>query len=123
VTREALAFILVGLTALTTHWLVLVAFVSAGGLHPLAANVLGFAVAFNVSYLGHRHLTFAVRDRSHRRTLPRFLGVAVSMFLINQIFYWVLLTFSALRYDVANLIVLVTVAAVTFLLSKFWAFA
>jgi putative flippase GtrA len=123
VTREALAFGLVGLAAMTTHWLALVAFVSAAGLHPLVANVLGFAVAFNVSYFGHRHLTFAAQDRAHRRTLPRFLAVALGMFLLNQTLYWTLLTFSALRYDIANLIVLVTVAAITFVLSKFWAFA
>lgn len=122
-TRQALAFLFVGLSALTTHWLVLVLLVSGGGLDPLVANFLSFCVAFNISYVGHRHLTFAAQGRPHRRTLPRFLAVAVSIFLINQAFYWGMLTFSPLRYDVANLIVLGVVATMTFLASKFWAFS
>jgi putative flippase GtrA len=123
VTREAFAFLAVGLGALTTHWLVLVMFVSVGGLDPLVANVFGFAVAFNVSYFGHRNLTFAAHDRAHRHTLPRFATVALSIFMLNETLYWFLLTFSSLRYDIAHLLVLGAVAVITYLLSKFWAFA
>ena len=122
--RERLVFILVGLTALVTHWLMLVFAVSAFGVWPLAANVIGFAVAFNVSYFGHRNLTFAgASERSHRRTLPRFLSIALAAFAVNELLYWGLLSFTALRYDIAHLLVLGTVAVGTYLFSKFWAFA
>jgi putative flippase GtrA len=123
VSREAGFFVLVGLTALATHWLSLVLLVTAAGLEPLVANVFGFAVAFQVSYFGHRHLTFEARDRTHGRTLPRFLAVALAMFLLNEALYWLLLVATPLRYDIAHLAVLATVAGITYLFSKFWAFA
>jgi putative flippase GtrA len=123
VTREALAFVTVGVTALVTHWLVLVLAVSAFAVAPLVANVIGFAIAFNVSYFGHRRLTFAATDRPHRRTLPRFLGVALAVFAVNEALYAGLLAFTPLRYDIAHLLVLGTVAVATYVLSKFWAFA
>ena len=122
-TREALSFIAVGVSALLVHWLVVVALVPLTDLHPLIANVIAFLVAFNVSYFGHRHLTVRASDRSHRQTLPRFAAVAASSFLLNEAMYWALLTLTPLRYDVAMLLVLGTVAVLTYLLGKFWAFA
>lgn len=122
-TGEALRFIIVGVSALLTHWLVVILLVSAAGLPPLLANVFAFLVAFNVSYFGHRHLTFNASERSHRQTLPRFATVAASSFLVNETLYWLLLNFTPLRYDLAMLLVLGTVAGMTYLLGKFWAFA
>lgn len=122
-TGEALRFIIVGVSALLTHWLVVILLVSVAGLPPLGANVIAFLVAFNVSYFGHRHLTFNASERSHRQTLPRFATVAASSFLVNETLYWLLLNFTPLRYDLAMLLVLGTVAGMTYLLGKFWAFA
>jgi putative flippase GtrA len=121
--HEAFWFVLVGLGALATHWVVLIIAVSAAGLHPLVANVVGFLVAFTVSYFGHRELTFAAQDRPHRRTLFRFSAVAASMFLVNETLYWAMLSWTTFRYDIASLIVLAAVASLTFVLSKLWAFA
>jgi putative flippase GtrA len=121
--HEAVWFVLVGLSALATHWVVLILVVSGTGLHPLVANVIAFMVAFNVSYFGHRELTFAAQDRPHRRTASRFAAVAASMFLVNEVLYWALLSWTTLRYDIASLIVLAAVATLTFVLSKLWAFA
>lgn len=122
-TREALSFICVGVSALLTHWLVVILLVPLAGLHPLLANVVAFLVAFNVSYFGHRHLTFKASERSHRQTLPRFAAVAASSFALNEAMYWVLLNFTPLRYDIAMLLVLGSVAVLTYILGKFWAFA
>lgn len=122
-TREALSFICVGVGALLTHWLVVILLVPLTGLHPLLANVVAFLVAFNVSYFGHRHLTFRASERSHRQTLPRFAMVAASSFALNEAMYWGLLNFTPLRYDIAMLLVLGSVAVLTYVLGKFWAFA
>lgn len=122
-TREALCFIAVGVSALITHWLVVVLLVPLLGLHPLLANVVAFLVAFNVSYFGHRHLTFQASERTHRQTLPRFATVAASSFLLNEALYWALLSYTSLRYDIAMLLVLGSVAVLTYVLGKFWAFA
>ncbi|TCK16499.1 GtrA family protein [Marinobacterium mangrovicola] len=122
-TREALSFIAVGVSALLVHWLVVFLLVPLAHLHPLIANVIAFLVAFNVSYLGHRHLTFRAQERSHRQTLPRFATVAATSFLLNETMYWALLSLTPLRYDAALFIVLGSVALLTYLLGKFWAFA
>jgi len=122
-TPEALRFIAVGVSALLTHWLLVFLLVPLTGLDPLVANVIAFLIAFNVSYFGHRHLTFRASERSHRQTLPRFAAVALGSFLLNEGLYWVLLNFTPLRYDLAMFLVLGTVAGLTYLLGKFWAFA
>jgi putative flippase GtrA len=121
--RDAAWFVLIGLCALATHWVVLVLMVTAAGLAPLVANVVGFLAAVNVSYFGHRELTFSAQHLPHRRTLPRFSAMAGSTFLLNEAMYWALLSWTTVRYDAASLIVLATVAGLTFLLGKFWAFA
>ncbi len=115
-------FIGVGVTALIVHWLVVRLLVPLG-LVPLLANVFGFVVAFNVSYFGHRKLTFKAEELSHSRTLPRFATVALGSFAVNEILYALLLTFTPLRYDLALLVVLGVVAVMTYLFSRFWAFA
>src|SRR5262245_46550683 len=99
---------------MAVHWLVVSLLVPAG-LMPLIANVVGFGVAFNVSYFGHRNWTFA-SDRAHRATFWRFLTVALISFAINELLYSILLRW--LDYRVALAIVLVAVAALTFVLSK-----
>jgi putative flippase GtrA len=49
--------------------------VERGGMAPLAASSLAFAVVVIENYLLHRHWTFASRV-AHRRALPRFLLMA-----------------------------------------------
>ena len=115
-------FALVGVTALMVHWLVVRSLVPLG-LAPLVANVFGFLVAFNVSYFGHRKLTFKAEQLKHSRTLPKFATVALGSFAINEALYALLLLFTPLRYDIALFIVLGLVAVLTYLFSRFWAFA
>lgn len=122
-TREALSFIAVGVCALLIHWLIVFLLVPLANLHPLIANLIAFMVAFNVSYFGHRQLTFRAQERSHRQTFPRFITVAATSFLLNESIYWALLSLTSLRYDIAMFIVLGSVAVLTYLLGKFWAFA
>lgn len=112
-------FGVVGIAAMAVHWLVVAALVPLG-LAPLLANIVAFAVAFNVSYAGHRHWTFAATAR-HESTFKRFLGVALLSFALNEILYYLLLR-AGLEYRVALFLVLVAVAALTFVLSRYWAF-
>ena len=92
------------------------------GMPPQAANVAAFHVAFVVSYLGHRRLTFADRATRVRDSLPRFLAVSYASFGLNAALYALLLRFTPLHYLLALAIVLVVVAAVTYTLSRLWAF-
>lgn len=118
---QLLRFGVVGVGAMLVHWLVVAALVPLG-LVPLLANVVAFAVAFQVSYWGHRHWTFGAHGVGHRQTLPRFAMVACSSFVANEFMYFLLLRYTSLDYRTALTIVLATVAIATFLLSRQWAF-
>lgn len=113
-------FGVVGIAAMAVHWCV-VALIVPLGIAPLLANIIGFATAFNVSYLGHRNWTFA-SSAGHSTTLARFVGVSITSFLLNEAMYSLLLRFTALDYRAALFIVLIAVAALTFVLSRYWAF-
>ncbi|WP_229418666.1 GtrA family protein [Pseudoduganella flava] len=89
----------------------------------LHANVLGFLCAFPVSYLGHRHATFAATGVPHHLAMRRFFATAVLGFLVNEGLLALLVTATRLDYRAALVIVLGTVAALTFVLARCWAFA
>ena len=120
--RELLWFGVVGFSAMAVHYLVVTLWLVPYGLPPLLANVAGFLIAFQVSYWGHRGLTFQASEVAHGRGLPRFFAVAVLAFCVNEAMYFLLLRFTSLDYRVALLLVLILVAAFTFVLSKLWAF-
>lgn len=118
--RQLLRFGSVGVAAMLVHWLVVAALVPLGAA-PLLANVFGFAVAFNVSYWGHRRWTFATSS-GHGTTLRRFAAVALGSFVLNEVLYYLLLTHTRMDYQTALALVLIAVAALTFALSRYWAF-
>lgn len=117
--RQLARFGAVGITAMAVHWMI-VALLVPIGLQPLIANTIAFAIAFNVSYVGHRYFTFADAATSHS-TFKRFLGVALLSFALNEALYYLLLS-AGMEYRLALLLVLVAVAALTFVLSRYWAF-
>lgn len=117
--RQLMRFGVVGVAAMAVHWAVVALLVPLGS-EPLLANIVAFAVAFNVSYAGHRHWTFAATNAAHS-TFKRFLGVALLSFALNEALYYMLLK-AGMEYRVALLVVLIAVAALTFVLSRFWAF-
>ncbi|MFT3930460.1 MAG: GtrA family protein [Spongiibacteraceae bacterium] len=117
---ELIRFGIVGIAAMATHWCV-VALLVPLGMQPLLANVIAFCIAFNISFFGHHHWTFASTE-SQKSTLKRFMGVALLGFISNECLYALLLRFTALDYRIALLIVLIAVAAMTYLLSRLWAF-
>lgn len=114
-------FGLVGASAAAVHFGVVWLLVSQWQLPALLANVLGFATAFGVSFLGHHRLSFAAQRASGRQALPRFALVALLGFASNELLYALLLSLG-MEYRLALVLVLVAVAAMTWLLSRHWAF-
>lgn len=114
-------FGIVGVTAMLVHWITVVILVPLG-LIPLLANIVAFLVAFQVSYWGHRSKTFRAHAIPHKKSLPRFFIVAAGSFTINEGMYFVLLRYTSLDYRVSLIIVLFSVAVLTFILSRQWAF-
>ncbi len=122
--RQIAIFIAVGTAAALTHLAVVAAVVELSGLQPLAANVIGFGVAFLVSFAGHARFTFPLSPERFAAARARFFAVACTGFVLNQAAYAEALHLFGPRYYLPALAaVLIGVAAATFLLSKLWAFA
>jgi len=87
-----------------------------------AANVVGFVVAFFVSYFGHYHLTFRA-GTAHGDSIWRFGLVALLGFGINMVVL-ALFTWLVGYQTLAGLAVAIVFAAGSvYLLSRRWAFA
>jgi putative flippase GtrA len=104
------------------HWAVVVALVGHGGWRPLLANVVGWLVAFTVSFAGHHRLTFRDRGSPVRDAAARFFIVSAAGFAVNEAAYAILLGWSSLRYDLLLAVVLLAVAVLTYWLSRHWVF-
>ena len=119
-------FGIVGLTAAGVHYWVVVALVELLQIAPLHANFGGFFMAFWVSYFGHRHWTFSDAMATHtdgkHSSFLRFLLVALLGFGVNQLMFYLLLHYAGWPYYLALAVVVFTVAAMTYVLSRLWAF-
>ena len=121
--REIFWFGVVGVTAMLVHLGSVSLLLVPMGVPPLMANVVGFLIAFQVSHAGHQRLTFSRHEAPVARSRGRFFGVALTSFVVNEIMYWALLRFTSLDYRIALAIVLIAVAALTFVIARHWAFA
>lgn len=120
-----LRFAAVGLAAAATHYASVIALVEGffgTAVAPLSANVGGFAVAFWVSYAGHRFWTFGDRVVSGGGSFIRFLGTALLGFGMNELLFYGLLNYTNMPYFIALAIAVAAVAISTYLLSRAWAF-
>ena len=93
---------------------------AGSGMDPLAANAVAFAATFQVSYLGHRHWTFAAPGNG--TGYLRMLLVSLLAFGANETLYALLLKTGALDYRAALLVVLAMVGGGTYLASRCWVF-
>ncbi len=119
---QALQFALVGASAAATHLLVVGLLVHGTGMAPLVANGLAFVVAFGVSYNGHALLTFARTQARGWAVVARYFAVASLSFAVNEVLYAAALRWLDWNYLASLLLVLLLVAAGTFVLSKTWVF-
>lgn len=118
--RQFFFFGAVGTLAASVHMAIVITLVSLTGMHPLIANIIAFSCSFNISYFGHRKLTFAETKISIRLSLPKFLTVALTGFTLNETLFFFLLKIFV--YPIALIIAILLTAACTFFLSKLWAF-
>jgi putative flippase GtrA len=119
--RQIFRFGVVGVAATVTHVAVAVTLIERVGTPVLAGNGLAFLVAVFVSYFGHHSWTFA-RDGFHDRHLPRFVTISLIGLALNQAIIFALVTLGGLPYLVGVLVVVSVVPALTFVLSRSWAF-
>ena len=81
--RQVTNFIIVGIGATGIHVLCAITFNGIGHIPPLRANFLAFLVASAVSYGGNWVWTFGRASR-HRFSAPRFVGLSLACFGVNQ---------------------------------------
>lgn len=122
VKRQLFWFLVVGGAAAATHLGVVMGLVEMLGMAPLLANVLGWMVAFGVSFGGHYRLTFSGSGAALGPAARRFLLISFSGFLLNQAAYAAALHLSSQNYALLLAAVLVGVAVLTYVLSRWWAF-
>lgn len=113
-------FIAIGASSALVHLITVLNLVRLLELNPLIANIFAFFLAFNISYLGHKYLTFSKLGKQ-KLSLPHFFFVATSAGIMNEALYGVLLHYTEINYLIALILVLGLVAIYSFLLSRFWA--
>jgi len=111
----------IGGTAAMMHLFIVFNLVHYTHMPALIANIFGFSVAFNISFLGHKYLTFSQLQDKKLLSLPHYFLVATSAGIINESLYFLILRFTSLNYIVALILVLGLVAIYSFLLARFWA--
>lgn len=120
--RQLTYFGLIGSCAAAVQLLTVIALVETTRLEPLLANAVGFLLAFNVSYLGHRRFTFADTNAKHHIAIRRLFTVASANFIANESLFFIFLRVFKLYYPVALFLTLIILPTITFILGKFWVF-
>lgn len=116
--KTAARFGLVGTVATAAH-LSVAAVLSAlwPTLSEFIVNLCGFLVAFQISLIGHRRLTFRRRGRA-----KRFFTLAVLGFVLNNGVLAALLASTRIAGFWAIVIATLTVPLITYIGSRLWAF-
>jgi len=115
--------VLVGASAALTHMAVFaLVLLLVPTLWPEIANVAGFLVAFLVSFVGHRRLSFQDAGTSLMQSFVRFAATAAAGFMTNEAVFILLFRVLGLHSWIALLSGIVLSALQTFVLSRYWAF-
>ncbi len=114
-------FLGIGSTAAFVHLTTVFVLVTLINIPALVANIFGFLIAFNVSFVGHKHLTFSQMHDKKILRLSHFFIVAASAGILNETLYFLMLRYTSLNYLVSLFMVLGFVSIYSFTLSKFWA--
>lgn len=118
--RSLFWFLVVGTSAALTHAVVFG--LTNQTLWPEVANALGFAVAFWVSFFGHRLLSFQDAATSVKQSLLRFVVTSLAGFAANALVFSLLLRALEWPRWLALFLAMVFAAAQTYGLSRYWAF-
>lgn len=116
-----LPFGFVGALAGAVHYCAALAIVAEFGLSPQIGNVGGYIIALFVSYYGQSRWTFQHAERRLANFL-RFICTSLAGFALNFLLYAALLRWTAIDYRIALLLVIGSVAALTYALLKIWVF-
>jgi putative flippase GtrA len=91
------------------------------GAGPLAANLIGYACAVGVSYLGNARFTFG-RRALHGAQFTRFVVISLAGLGANQAITYVLVDRLGWPFWAGLAVVVTVVPAASFAAARFWAF-
>ncbi len=114
-------FGVVGVSATLTHAAILWALVESVQMRPSLATVIGFLVAFNVSYFGHYYFTFR-STQPHKRALPGFALTATAGAVLNWLIFVIGTDLLDWNYWITFLIAIASVPIFVFFVSRRVAF-
>jgi putative flippase GtrA len=115
-------FFIVGCAAAGTHWLCAVTSVGMFDIHPPLANFIGWSIAVMVSFLGHYFFTFRHQEKSFVPAIRRFLIISICGFVMNELMFLYFLKHTIIPYYWLLAMVLIVIAVLTFMFSRYWAF-
>jgi putative flippase GtrA len=119
-------FGIVGALATLTHALAFAAAIEVGHARPLLANLLGFALALGLSFLGHCRWTFRAELAGRRPEVSsmflKFALVALTGLLLNSLIVVVVVERLDLDYRLAILLMVTVVPLLLFWQSRRFAF-
>ena len=117
--RQIFKFGAVGITATLAHTLIFISTLRLLGWPEQISNLAAFIIAFALSWSGHYFWTF---QTGGWQTMPRFVAVALSGYLLNALFVFIIITrLGWPDFYVLPLMLLIT-PIMTFLLARYWAF-
>ncbi len=119
--NQIMRFGIVGALATFVH-MVIGFLLIASGWHPLSANLIAFATAFLVSFVGHLGYSFSDQDVNPARAFWRFAVVALIGFACNEALLLVLILQGFFSDSFALWVSTAFAAILTFSLSRTWAF-
>ena len=114
-------FSAVGVLATVIHIGVAMIAVTAAGANPTVGSMIGYVVAFLVSYVGHFRFTFAVPGR-YRDYLLKFAISSLASFLLSTGAVWVATAILGIDYKPALIALGIIVPVCNYLMNRFWVF-
>ncbi len=113
---------LVGIIATVVHSGIALIMHELVGLVPFWSHATGFCGGLITAYLGHYHYSFK-DDGAHKNRFPKFVISSLIGFGLHQGGVLLLINYYQLDYTTQALpLLMVSVPALTFLMSKFWVF-
>ena len=122
--RQIFKFGAVGITATSAHALIFISALRLLGWPEQISNLAAFIIAFAISWTGNYFWTFQTGgwQTGGWQTMPRFVAVALSGYLLNALFVFIIITkLGWPDFYVLPLMLLIT-PIMTFLLARYWAF-
>ncbi|MTI42866.1 putative flippase GtrA [Roseibium hamelinense] len=118
-------FAIVGATATGVHAATAVGLLEFGILSAFPANIVGFMIAFCVSFTGHHFWSFGAsrHDAAVSRRMRRFFTLAASGFALNSTALAAWLQLTPWPDALGILFSIAVVPGLTFLGSRLWAFS